>query len=155
YPIEQLAESSNYLEVAYLLVYGELPTKDKSAAWNPGTRFHTYVHEKVKTLMHAFRYDADPLDILSYGSGALSRCYPEAQNSFVPDDRHLQMVRMIAKMPTLGAWAFRHAQGKPYVYPNNDLSYPANFLSMLFQMSERVYDADPRLVRALDTLFIL
>lgn len=155
YPIEQLAESSNYLEVAYLLVYGELPTKEQYDAWEHEITFHTFVHENVKDLMQAFRYDAHPMGMLMSSVGALSTFYPEAKNIFDPDDRHLQMVRMIAKMPTLGAWAFRHAQGKPYVYPNNDLSYPANFLSMLFQMSERVYDADPRLVRALDTLFIL
>src|SRR5699024_7535570 len=100
-------------------------------------------------------YDAHPMGMLMSSVGALSTFYPEAKNIFDPDDRHLQMVRMIAKMPTLGAWAFRHAQGKPYVYPNNDLSYPANFLSMLFQMSERVYDADPRLVRPLERLLIL
>lgn len=155
YPIEQLAESSNYLEVAYLLVYGELPTKHQYDTWEHEITFHTFVHENVKDLMQAFRYDAHPMGMLMSSVGALSTFYPEAKNIFDPDDRHLQMVRMIAKMPTLGAWAFRHAQGKPYVYPNNDLSYPANFLSMLFQMSERVYDADPRLVRALDTLFIL
>ena len=117
--------------------------------------YHTFVHENVKSLMQGFRYDAHPMGMLLATVGALSTFYPEARNINDADNRHMQIVRMIAKMPTLGAWAFRHAQGKPYVYPDNDLSYTENFLSMLFKMSEQKYEADPRLAKALEVLFIL
>ncbi len=155
YPIEQLAEKSNFLEVAYLLIKGELPTKEQYEAWVHEITYHTFVHENVKEFMQGFRYDAHPMGMLMAGVGALSTFYPDARDIKEPDNRHMQMVRMIAKMPTLGAWSYRHAQGKPFVYPDNDLSYTANFLSMLFKMSERDFDADPRIVKALDTLFIL
>jgi citrate synthase len=155
YPIEQLAESSTFLEVAYLLIHGVLPEKDAYEQWVHEITYHTFVHENVKNFMHGFRYDAHPMGMLMASVGALSTFYPDASNIKDADNRHMQIVRMIAKMPTLGAWAFRHAQGKPYVYPDNDLSYTANFLSMLFKMSEQKYAGDERLVRALDILFIL
>lgn len=155
YPIEQLAENSTFLEVSYLLIYGELPTKEQYEQWVHEITFHTFVHENVKSLMQGFRYDAHPMGMLMSSVGALSTFYPEARNVADPQVRHDQIVRMIAKMPTLGAWSFRHAQGKPYVYPDNDLNYTENFLSMLFKMSEQTYDPDPRLVKALDILLIL
>ncbi|WP_214104880.1 citrate synthase [Acrocarpospora catenulata] len=155
YPIEQLAEKSNFLEVAYLLIHGELPSKDQYDSWVHQITYHTFVHENVKEFMHGFRYDAHPMGMLMASVSALSTFYPESGNIADPDNRQMQIVRMIAKMPTLGAWAFRHAQGKPYVYPDNDLGYTANFLSMLFKMSEKRFEADERLVRALDVLFIL
>ena len=155
YPIEQLAESSTFLEVAYLLLHGVLPEKNEYERWVHEITYHTFVHENVKNFMHGFRYDAHPMGMLMASVGALSTFYPDASDIKDPDNRHMQIVRMIAKMPTLGAWAFRHAQGKPYVYPDNDLSYTANFLSMLFKMSEQKYAGDERLVRALDVLFIL
>ncbi len=155
YPIEQLAEKSNFLEVAYLLIHGELPTRQQYEAWEHEVTYHTFVHENVKGFMEGFRYDAHPMGILMASVGALSTFYPESRNISDPDNRHMQIVRLIAKMPTLGAWAFRNAQGKPYVYPDNDLSYTANFLAMLFKMSEKKFEADERLVKALDILFIL
>ncbi|CAN5122137.1 citrate synthase [soil metagenome] len=155
YPIEQLAESSNFLEVAYLLIHGELPSQAEHDEWVHQITYHTFVHENVKSFMQGFRYDAHPMGMLMASVGALSTFYPDARNIHDADNRNIQVIRMIAKMPTLGAWSFRHAQGKPYVYPDNDLSYTANFLSMLFKMSESKFDADPRLVKALDTLFIL
>lgn len=155
YPIEQLAEDSTFLEVAYLLVHGELPTQEQYEQWVHEITYHTFVHENVKDFMHGFRYDAHPMGMLMASVGALSTFYPESRNISDEDNRHIQIVRMIAKMPTLGAWSFRHAQGKPYVYPDNDLSYTENFLSMLFKMSEVKYDPDPRLAKALDVLFIL
>ncbi|MGI8887582.1 MAG: citrate synthase [Nocardioidaceae bacterium] len=155
YPIEQLAEKSSYLEVAYLLVHGELPTKEQFDAWNHQITFHTFVHENVKGFMQGFRYDAHPMGMLLASVGALSTFYPESRNISDANMRQMQIIRLIAKMPTLGAWAFRHAQGKPYVYPDNDLGYAANFLAMLFKMSEQRFDADERLIRALEVLFIL
>lgn len=155
YPIEQLAEDSTFLEVAYLLIHGELPTQEQYEQWVHEITYHTFVHENVKDFMHGFRYDAHPMGMLMASVGALSTFYPESRNISDQDNRHIQIVRMIAKMPTLGAWSFRHAQGKPYVYPDNDLSYTENFLSMLFKMSEVKYDPDPRLAKALDVLFIL
>jgi citrate synthase len=155
YPIEQLAEKSTYLEVAYLLIHGELPTKDQYDSWVHEITYHTFVHENVRRFMEGFRYDAHPMGMLLASVGALSTFYPESRNITDGDNRHMQIVRLIAKMPTLGAWAFRHAQGKPYVYPDNDLGYAANFLAMLFKMSESKFDADERLVRALEVLFIL
>src|SRR6476661_3920009 len=155
YPIEQLAEKSTFLEVAYLLIYGELPTKEQYEQWVHEITYHTFVHENVKSFMHGFRYVSAPMGMLMASVGALSTFYPDARNITDADNRHMQIVRMIAKMPTLGAWSFRHAQGKPYVYPDNDLGYTANFLSMLFKMSEQRFEADERLVKALDVLFIL
>jgi citrate synthase len=155
YPIEQLAENSSFLEVAYLLVNGTLPGKAEFEQWEHDITFHTFVHENMKEFMQGFRYDAHPMGMLLASVGAMSTFYPDAAHIQDPDNRMLQIIRMIAKMPTLGAWAFRNAQGKPFVYPDNELSYTANFLSMLFKMSEHKYEADERLVKALDVLFIL
>jgi len=155
YPIEQLAESSTFLEVAYLLIHGALPTKEQHEQWVHEITFHTFVHENLKSQLQGFRYDAHPMGMLLSSVGALSTFYPEARNIKDPDVRHDQIVRLIAKMPTLGAWSFRHAQGKPYVYPDNELTYTENFLSMLFKMSEQKYNPDPRLAKALEVLFIL
>jgi citrate synthase len=155
YPIEQLAEKSTYLEVAYLLIHGELPTKTQYDSWAHEITYHTFVHENVRRFMEGFRYDAHPMGMLLASVGALSTFYPESSRINDPDNRHMQIVRLIAKMPTLGAWSFRHAQGKPYVYPDNELGYAANFLAMLFKMSELKFNADERLIRALEVLFIL
>ena len=155
YPIEQLAESSTFLEVAYLLLNGELPTSDQLAQWTHDITFHTFLHENIKTFIEGFRYDAHPMGMTMAAVAGLSTFYPDAQDIHDPENRKLQITRLIAKMPTIGAFAFRHGQGKPYVYPDNELSYVENFLAMLFKMSERKYNADPRLSRALETLFIL
>jgi citrate synthase len=155
YPIEQLAEQSSYLEVAYLLVHGELPTSQELEQWVHEITIHTFVHENVKEFMQGFRYDAHPMGMLLASVGALSTFYPEASDIKDEEIRYMQLIRLIAKMPTLAAFAFRHNQGKPYVYPDNELSYPGNFLSMIYKMTEIRYEPDPRLERALDILFIL
>ncbi len=155
HPIEQLAEKSSYLEVAYLLIHGELPTQDELAQWRHMITIHTFVHENIKEFMQGFRYDAHPMGMLLASVGALSTFYPEAAAIKDTETRYLQVIRLIAKMPTLAAFSFRHNQGKPYVYPDNDLSYPANFLSMIYKMTELKYEPDPRLEHALDVLFIL
>jgi citrate synthase len=155
YPIEQLAEQSTYLEVAYLLVHGELPTQSQLDAWTHEITIHTFVHENVKSFMQGFRYDAHPMGMLVASVGALSTFYPEASNIGDEEIRYMQIIRLIAKMPTLAAFAYRHAKGQPYVYPDNDLAYPGNFLGMLYKMTELKYEPDPRLERALDILFIL
>ena len=155
YPIEQLAEHSSFLEVSYLLLYGELPTKDQLDTWVLEVTYHTFLHENLKQFIQGFRYDAHPMGMLMASVSALSTFYPDARKIKDPDNRKMQITRLIAKMPTLGAFAFRHVQGKPYVYPDNRLSYTANFLAMLFRMSEPTYEADERLVHALEVLFIL
>jgi citrate synthase len=155
YPIEQLAERSTYLEVAYLLVHGELPTQQQLDDWTDEITIHTFVHENVKGFMQGFRHDAHPMGMLLGSVGALSTFYPDANQIKDPDNRHLQTIRLIAKMPTLAAFAFRHTMGQPYVYPDNDLRYPGNFLNMMYKMTELKYEPDPRLERALDILFIL
>jgi citrate synthase len=155
YPIEQLAEQSSFLEVSYLLLNGELPTADQLASWTHDVTTHTFLHENLKQFIQGFRYDAHPMGMLMASVSALSTFYPDARDISDPENRQLQITRLIAKMPTLGAFAYRHGLGKPYVYPDNDLSYVENFLAMLFKMSERKYSADPRLVKALDVLFIL
>ncbi len=155
YPIEQLAESSSYLEVAYLLVHGELPSADQLAEWTHQITIHTFVHENVKGFMQGFRHDAHPMGMLLGAVGALSTFYPDAKDINDPASRQIQTIRLIAKMPTLAAFAFRHSRGQPYVYPDNDLSYSGNFLAMLYKMTELKYEPDPRLERALDVLFIL
>ncbi|HZA31866.1 MAG TPA: citrate synthase [Propionibacteriaceae bacterium] len=155
YPIEQLAESSTFLEVSYLLLYGELPTQDQLDHWVHEVTYHTFLHENLKQFIQGFRYDAHPMGMLMAAVSALSTFYPDAREIKDPENRKLQITRLIAKMPTLGAFAFRHVQGKPYVYPDNRLSYTANFLAMLFKMSEPTYEADERLVKALEILFIL
>jgi citrate synthase len=154
-PIEQLCERSTYLEVAYLLIYGELPTTDQLESWIHDITHHTYVHENIKKFVEGFRYDAHPMGMLLATVGALSTFYPAAKHIQDPEERYLATIRLIAKMPTLAAFAYRHNLGLPYVYPDNDLKYPGNFLSMLFKMTELKFGPDPRLERALDVLFIL
>ncbi len=155
YPIEQLAEKSTYLEVAYLLLFGELPTESELAGWVDEITHRTFVHENVKRLMEAFRYDAHPMGMLVSSVAALSTFYPEAAAVGDPEVRLLQVKRLIAKMPTLAAFAYRHSRGLPYVYPDNDLGFTGNFLSMMFRMAEPRYAADPTIERALEVLFIL
>ena len=155
YPIEQLAEQSTYLEVAYLLIHGELPNQAQLDEWTHEVTIHTFVHENVKSFMQGFRYDAHPMGMLVASVGALSTFYPDANQIKDEDVRYLNVIRLIAKMPTLAAFAFRHNMGQPYVYPDNDLRYPGNFLGMLYKMTELKYQPDPRLERALDILFIL
>jgi citrate synthase len=155
YPIEQLAEHSTFLEVAYLLLHGELPTQSQLDDWVHSITYHTFIHENLKQFIEGFRYNAHPMGMLMATVSALSTFYPEASKIGNPENRMLQITRLIAKMPTLGAFAFRHQLGKPYVYPDNRLSYTANFLAMLFKMSEPTYVADERLVHALEVLFIL
>src|SRR4051812_32731998 len=155
YPIEQLAEHSTYLEVAYLLVHGELPNQQQLDEWTHEITIHTFVHENVRSFMQGFRYDAHPMGMLLASVGALSTFYPDANQIKDPETRYLQIIRLIAKMPTLAAFAYRHNMGQPYVYPDNDLDYPSNFLGMLYKMSEQKYQPDERLSRALDVLFIL
>jgi citrate synthase len=155
YPIEQLAEHSTYIEVAYLLIHGELPNQAQLDEWTHEITIHTFVHENVKSFMQGYRYDAHPMGMLLASVGALSTFYPDAAQIKDEENRYLQIIRLIAKMPTLAAFAFRHAMGQPYVYPDNDLRYSGNFLGMLFKMTELKYQPDPRLERALDILFIL
>jgi citrate synthase len=155
YPIEQLAEHSTYLEVAYLLVHGDLPTRRQLDDWVGEITIHTFVHENIKGFMQGFRHDAHPMGMLLGSVGALSTFYPDANEIKDADNRHIQTIRLIAKMPTLAAFAFRHNMGQPYVYPDNDLAYPGNFLNMMYKMTELKYEPDPRLERALDILFIL
>ncbi|MFL5912651.1 MAG: citrate/2-methylcitrate synthase, partial [Gaiellaceae bacterium] len=155
YSIEQLCEDSTYLEVAYLLIHGELPTKEQFDEWEHEITIHTYVHENLKEFLQGFRYDAHPMGMLLSCIGALSTFYPEAKQIEDDGERHMAAVRLIAKMPTLAAFAYRHSLGLPYNYPDNDLSYPGNFLSMMFKMTEVKYEPDPRLERALDVLWIL
>jgi len=155
YSIEQLCEHSTYLEVAYLLIHGHLPDQKQLDEWNHEVTIHTFVHENIKSFMEGFRYDANPMGMLLASTGALSTFYPEANRITDEDNRHVQIVRLLAKMPTLAAFAFRHNMGQPYVYPDNDLSYAGNFLSMMYKMTELKYEPDPRLERALDVLFIL
>ncbi len=155
YPIEELAEKSNYLEVAYLIVKGELPDRKHYAAWEQNIKTHTMVHENIKKFMEGFRYDAHPMGMMVGTVGALSTFYPEAAHINDLESRRLQTRRLIGKMPTIAAFAYRHSMGYPYVYPDNDLSYTGNFLAMLFRMSERNYTPNPTLEKALDVLFIL
>jgi citrate synthase len=155
YPIEQLAEKSTYLEVAYLLVHGKLPSQSELDEWVHLITTHTFVHENIKEFMQGFRYDAHPMGMLLASVGALSTFYPEAASIKDPELRYMQVIRLIAKMPTLAAFSYRHNRGMPYVYPDNDLSYAGNFLSMIYKMTELKYQPDPRLEHALDVLFIL
>jgi len=155
YPIEQLAEKSSYLEVAYLLIHGELPAQSQLDDWDQAITIHTFVHENVKEFMQGFRYDAHPMGMLLASVGALSTFYPEANAIKDHEVRYLQVIRLLAKMPTLAAFSYRHNRGMPYVYPDNDLSYPGNFLSMIYKVAELKYEPDPRLEHALDVLFIL
>src|SRR5690349_18991436 len=155
YPIEQLAEDSDHLEVAYLLLNGELPTATQQAQFNDDITMHTMLHENVKKFMEGFRYDAHPMGIFLSTVGALSTFYPDAKKIFDRDSRLRQTHRLIAKVPSIAAYAYRHIIGRPYIYPDNDLSFTGNFLNMLFKMTELKYRPHPVLERALDILFIL
>ena len=155
YPIAQLAESSGFLEVAYLILHGELPDPAQLQAWTDDIIHHTFLHENIKTLMEAFRYDAHPMGMFISTVAALSTFYPEAPDIFNLDSRMYQIKRLSAKVPTIAAFSYRHSRGLPYVYPDNDLSFTGNFLSMMFKMSEARYKVPPALERALDVLFIL
>ena len=156
YPIEQLAEQSTYLEVAYLLLHGDLPTAQQYEAWTHEITYHTYIHENMrKRFLEGFHYDAHPMGMLMSAVAALSTFYPEAKNIADDEIRHKQIVRLIAKMPTLAAACHRFSEGMPFVYPDNSLSFTANFLQMMFHPLEHVPWQDPVLARALDLLFIL
>jgi citrate synthase len=155
YPIEQLAEESDFLETAYLILFGELPTASQQQAWNREITLHTMLHENIKKLMEGFQYDAHPMAIFLSTVGAMSGFYPEAKNIFDQPSRLRQTHRLIAKVPSIAAWAYRHSIGRPYVYPDNDLSFTGNFLNMLFKMTELKFQPNPVLARALDVLFIL
>ena len=155
YPIDQLAERSSHLEVSYLLLKGELPTQSELDDFVHDVTFHTYVHENITELLAGFRYDAHAMGMVISGVAALSTFYPEAKQIDDANVRWEQIIRLIAKMPTLSAYAFRHHRGLPYVYPENELSYTANFLNMLFRIGTRDYKPSPVLEKALDVLFIL
>jgi citrate synthase len=155
YPIEQLAEKSTYLEVAYLLMFGELPTPAQLQAWQDGITEHTLLHENIKHLMRGFRYDAHPMGVFLSTVGALSTFYPDAKQVNDPDVRQRHIKRLIAKTPTIAAYAYRHSKGLFYVYPDNNLTFAGNFLNMLFKMTEAKFEVNPALERALDILFIL
>lgn len=155
YPIEQVAEKSSYLEVAYLIIYGELPNKTQLDDWKYNITHHTFVHENVKKFMDGFHYDAHPMGMFTSTMAALSTFYPEAKNIFDKESRQTQIYRLIGKVTTIAAFAYRHAMGLPYSHPDNDLSYAGNFLNMLFKMSEPKYKPNPALEKALDVLFIL
>jgi citrate synthase len=155
YPIEQLAEGATYLETAYLLLYGELPTREQLDTWTHDITYHTILNEKMKTVLDAFRYNAHPMGKLIAGVAALGTFYPEAKNIFDQSCRDKQIRRLIAKMITLAAFGYRHTVGMPYAYPDNDLSYPGNFLNMVFKTTEVKYTPHPVLEHALDVLFIL
>ena len=155
YPVDELADSVSFLDVAYLLLRGELPGKEESAAWADEITHHTYVHENVKKFIDGFHHDAHPMGILVSTLAALSTFYPEAKAVHDRDNQQQQVVRLIAKMPTLAAFAYRHARGLPYAYPDDDLSYAGNFLNMMAKMTEPKYSPNPVLEHALDVLFIL
>jgi citrate synthase len=155
YPIEQLAEESNFLEVAYLIIHGELPTKSQLDEWKYNITHHTIIHENIKKFMDGFHYDAHPMGMFISTIAALSTFYPDAKNIFDKESRKLQTYRLIGKVPTIAAFAYRHSMGLPYAYPDNDLSYAGNFLNMLFKMTETKYVPNPALEKALDVLFIL
>jgi citrate synthase len=155
YPIEQLAEGSTYLETAYLIMFGELPTASQLEAWHREITLHTMLHENIKQFMEGFNYDAHPMGVFLSTVGALSTFYPDAKQIFNQELRRLQMVRLVAKTPTIAGYAYRHLTGRFYVRPDNELSFTGNFLNMLFKMTEVKYKVNPVLERALDVLFIL
>ena len=155
YPIEELAEKSNYIETAYLLLHGELPTTNQLKEWQHHVLHHTFIHESIKKFLDGFHYDAHPMGMLISTIAGLSTFYPDAKDIFNPESREKQIYRLIGKMPTIAAFSYRHTLGMPYVYPDNDLSYTGNFLNMLFRTSETRYKPNPTLERALDVLFIL
>lgn len=155
YPVEQLAGKCNFLQVAYLILFGELPNDKQLAAWTHDITHHTFVHENIKTLMQAFRYDSHPMGMFVSTVAALSTFYPEANKVNDAENRLAQIKRLIAKVPTIAAYTYRHNRGLRYVYPDNDLSYTGNFLNMMFKMTETKYKPNPTLERALEVLFIL
>lgn len=156
YPIEELAEqSTSFLEVAYLLLFGELPNQSQLVTWRTNIKLHTFVHENIKKLMEAFRYDAHPMGMFISTIAGLSTFYPEAKNIFDKEIRQKQIYRLIGKVPTIAAFAYRQSKGMPYVYPDNDLTYAGNFLSMMFKIGEPRYEPHPTLEHALTVLFIL
>jgi citrate synthase len=155
YPIQQLAQQCTFLEVAYLIIAGELPTGDEFAEYEGFIKLHTLIHENIKQSIDGFRYDAHPMGMLISTIAALSTFYPEAKMVDDPEIRRLQMTRLTAKMPTLAAFAYRHAKGYPFVYPDPGLSYAGNFLNMMFRRAEPKYIPNPVLEHALDVLFIL
>ncbi len=155
YPIEQLAENSDFLETAYLLLSGELPTAARMNKWKHNVTVHSMLHENIKKFMEGFQYTAHPMGIFLSTVGAMSTFYPDAKDIFSEESRKMQTLRLIAKVPSIAAYAYRHSMGLPYVYPDNDLSFTGNFLNMLFKMTELKYQPNPVLERALDVLFIL
>jgi citrate synthase len=155
YPIEQLAEQSTYLETAYLILFGELPSPTQLEHWTHQITMHTMVHENIKKFMEGFQYDAHPMGVFISTVGALSTFYSDGKQIFDKTSRQRQIHRLIAKVPTIAAYAYRHSIGRPYVYPDNELSFTGNFLNMLFKMTELKYKPNPALERALDVLFIL
>src|SRR5271163_847782 len=155
YSIEELAEKSTYLETAYLLLHGELPTESQISGFTEHVTRHTFVHESIKKFLEGFHYDAHPMGMLMSTVAALSTFYPDAKDIFDPESRRKQTYRLVGKMPTLAAFAYRHSLGMPFAYPDNDLSYCGNFLNMLFRTTELQYRPNPTLERALDVLFIL
>jgi citrate synthase len=155
YPIEQLAEKCTFLEVAYLILLGELPTAAELRGWVDNITHHTMIHETTKKFLEGFRYDAHPMGMFISTVAALSTVYPDARNVHDPEVRKLQIQRLVGKVPTIAAYTYRHGLGYPYVYPDNDLSYTENFMNMLWKMMESKYKANPALARALDILFIL
>ncbi|HIQ11725.1 MAG TPA: citrate synthase, partial [Caldilineales bacterium] len=155
YPIEEVAENATYLEAAYLVMYGELPTRDQYEQWVYDITHHTMVHENMRTFLDGFRYDAHPMGMFISTVAAMSTFYPEAKNIFDQESVELQTKRLIAKAPTIAAFAYRHSQGLRYSYPDNDLSYVGNFLNMMFKMTELKYKPNPVIERALEILWIL
>src|SRR6266699_2460601 len=155
YPIEELAERSTYLETAYLIIFSELPTRKQLEEWTYHVTHHTFIHESIKKFLDGFHYDAHPMGMLISTIAALSTFYPDARHIFDAESRRKQTYRLIGKMPTLAAFAYRHSLGMPFAYPDNELSYPGNFLNMLFKTTELKYRPNPTLEHALDVLFIL
>jgi len=155
YPIEQLAEQSDFLETAWLILFGELPTAKEYEQWTRQVTLHTMLHTNLAKLMEGFRHDAHPMGMFISTVGALSTFYPDAKDIFSPESRRLQTIRLIAKVPSIAAYAFRHSIGRPFNLPDNDLGYAGNFLGMLFKMTELKYQPNPVLERALEVLFIL
>src|SRR5687767_7288010 len=155
YPIEQLAERATYLETAYLIIFGELPTDAQLSSWIHEITLHTMLHENIKKLMEGFQYDAHPMGVFLSTVGAFSTFYKDAKEVFDEQSRRKQIHRLVAKVPTIAAYAYRHSIGRPYNYPDNDLSFAGNFLNMLFRMTELKYQVNPVLERALEVLFIL
>jgi citrate synthase len=155
YPIEQLAEGASYLEVAYLILHGELPTESQLKEWTLNITHHTFIHENIKKFMDGFHHDAHPMGMLVGTIGALSTFYTDAKNIMSAESRRKQTFRLIGKVSTIAAFAYRHSMGMPFIYPDNELSYPGNFLNMMFKMTEIKYRPNPVLEHALDVLFIL